>query len=232
MQRRNELVTGLARRIADIGGAGTTRVGVDGVDGAGKTVFADELGAALAALGRPVIRAGTDAFHNPRAVRHRRGRDSPEGFFRDSFDYSRLRALLLDPLSPGGTGHFRRAAFDHETDSPVDAPVEVAPTGAVLVFDGIFVHRPELLPYWDFSIFLRVGFDISIPRLAGRIGCSAHPDSTDPNSAGNRRYVEGQRRYLAECQPEHKATVVVDNTDLAAPVEVPAKPGMDRPRTV
>jgi len=62
------------------------RVGIDGVDGAGKTTFADELAAALAPFGRPVIRAGVDGFHHPRAVRYRRGRESPEGFFRDSYD--------------------------------------------------------------------------------------------------------------------------------------------------
>jgi hypothetical protein len=31
-------------------------------------------------------------------------------------------------------------------------------------------------------------------------------------------YVEGQRRYLREAQPWERATVIVDNTDLAEPV--------------
>lgn len=60
------------------------RVAVDGVDGAGKTVFADQLGDVLTALGRPVIRASVDDFHRPRAERYRRGRDSPIGFWLDS----------------------------------------------------------------------------------------------------------------------------------------------------
>ena len=77
------------------------RVAIDGVDGAGKSVFADELAAVLARASRPIIRASVDSFHNPRALRYRQGRASPQGYFYDSYDYARLAALLLDPLSGG-----------------------------------------------------------------------------------------------------------------------------------
>ena len=87
------------------------------------------------------------------------------------------------------------------------------PAGAVLILDGMFLHRPELLGYWDFSIFLRVDFAISYARMATRD--SSPPDPADP---ANRRYVEGQRLYLARCSPEDAASVVVDQNDLAAPV--------------
>ncbi|MFZ5869633.1 MAG: hypothetical protein ACOYXW_03745 [Actinomycetota bacterium] len=33
----------------------------------------------------------------------------------------------------------------------------------------------------------------------------------------NRRYVGGQRLYRERCRPEARASVVVDNNDLAAP---------------
>ncbi|HEX9419266.1 MAG TPA: hypothetical protein VGA81_09425, partial [Methylomirabilota bacterium] len=79
----------------------TKRVGIDGVDGAGKTTFADELRDRLVSSGRPLIRAGVDWFHHPKPVRYRRGRYSPEGHYRDSYDYAALRRLLLDPLGPG-----------------------------------------------------------------------------------------------------------------------------------
>lgn len=46
---------------------GVTRVGIDGVDGAGKTCLADELAGVLQAQGAPVIRASVDGFHRPRA---------------------------------------------------------------------------------------------------------------------------------------------------------------------
>src|SRR5205085_2206643 len=105
------------------------------VDGAGKTMFADGLAASLRAAGRPVIRASVDAFHRPRAQRYRRGRQSPSGFWLDSYDYDRLRADLLDPLGPGGSRHYRTAAHDLATDRPVDGGWAVAPPCAVLVLD-------------------------------------------------------------------------------------------------
>jgi uridine kinase len=193
--------------------AGIVRVGIDGVDGAGKTTLGDELAAAVCDLGRPVIRASVDSFHNTRAIRYRRGRDSPDGFFLDSYDYGLLRRVLLDPLSAGGSGRYRVAAFDYVQDQPTLAPERVAAPNAVLIFDGIFLHRSELAGYWDYSIFLQVSFDTSIPRCA-----QARPElSPDPRAASNQRYVDGQRIYLRTCEPEKLATIVIDNEDLDAP---------------
>jgi uridine kinase len=72
------------------------------VDGAGKSMFGDELAQTLASAGRSIIRASIDGFHNPRTLRYRLGRQSPQGYFTDSYDYDWLKAILLDPLSPGG----------------------------------------------------------------------------------------------------------------------------------
>jgi uridine kinase len=212
---RASLLAIVAEAILGLPRERVVRVAVDGVDGAGKTTFADELGRVLEANGRPTIRASVDGFHNPRSVRYRLGRASPEGFFVDSYDYATLRAVLLDPLGPGGSGRYRVAAFDHRTDRPVLAPLEQAAPGAILVLDGIFLHRPELRACWDYSIFLEVGFDVSIPRGAAR-----GEGSPDPDAPENRRYVEGQRLYLRTCEPRRHTTVIIDNEDLAAPFVV------------
>jgi len=207
----------LSRIAADIDGLATdrvTRVGIDGVDGAGKTTFANELAKELELLGRMIIRASVDGFHNPKLIRYQRGRTSPEGFFRDSYNYAALKRLLLDPLSPHGSGRYRPTVFDVLVDKAVAADEVQACPGAILVFDGIFLHRPELRTYWDFSVFLDVRFEVSIPRGAQRgIGFG----SADPESAENVRYVEGQKLYLLESEPKRYATLVVDNNSLAAP---------------
>jgi uridine kinase len=207
-----ELRDELARRIAAVARPHPVRVAIDGVDGAGKTRLADDLVAPLRALGRPVVRASMDGFHQPRALRYRRGKDSPEGFFRDSFDPDRVVAVLLEPLGPGGSRRFVRAVFDWRTDSEVAVAPEVAPPDAVLLLDGIFLHQPRLRPFWDWSLFLRTSFAVSVARCAARDGSSA-----DPTHPANRRYVEGQRLYLAECDPAACATAVVDYDDLEQP---------------
>src|SRR5690606_29224558 len=77
-KQREELIDTVARRIAETERPHPVRVAIDGVDGAGKSTFADELAGPLQKLGRPVIRASADSFHNPREIRYRRGRHSPE----------------------------------------------------------------------------------------------------------------------------------------------------------
>ena len=217
---RRRLLDLVAAVIPPAAGADCVRVGVDGVDGAGKTCFADELAAALGRRGRPVVRVRVDDFHQVRAVRYRRGRHSPSGFWLDSFDYPRLWAEVLVPLGPGGSRRYRPAGHDLETDRVLHPPPLTAPAGAVAVVDGIFLHRAELAGAWELSIFLDVGFAETARRMAGRDG--THPDPAHPSLA---RYVLAQRRYLAGCRPWQRAGIVIDNTVLAAPVLVSLRPG-------
>lgn len=221
MSIRAWLLGALADRLEAQPPAPILRVAVDGVDGAGKTTFADELTGVLRARGRTVIRASVDGFHAPRAVRYRRGRASPEGFYRDSYDLAGLRSALLDPLGPGGSGRYRTSIFEHTTDLPVQELEQVTPSGSVLIVDGLFLHRPELRDVWDDSVFLRVSFEVSVPRGAAR---GPGYGSPDPQAESNRRYVEGNRLYFREADPERHAGVVVDNTDLAAPFFVRLSP--------
>lgn len=210
--KRSTLIEILAEQIAGFSCEHPVRVAIDGVDGVGKTTLADELARAIGDTGRPVIRASIDGFHNPRSLRYRLGRNSPEGYFNDSFNYAELTAVLLAPLGPGGARRYRRAIFDYRTDSVAETPVETAPQDAVLVFDGVFLLRPELRTFWDMSIFLDAPFEMTVQRMAGRDGGS--PETGAPE---NRRYIEGQKRYLRICEPKRKATIVIDYKNLESP---------------
>ena len=64
--QRRELLRTVAGRVLELPRDRVTRVGIDGVDGAGKTTFADELALTLEGLGRRAIRASIDGFHSPR----------------------------------------------------------------------------------------------------------------------------------------------------------------------
>ncbi|AIZ45367.1 uridine kinase [Deinococcus radiopugnans] len=214
MNARLKLLGGLAARLDARPAHPVLRVAVDGVDGAGKTTFADELAASLRELGREVICVSADDFHHPRAVRYRLGRDSPAGFYRDSYDHAGLRRTLLDPLGPGGALRYRTAILDVNSDQPLFEPEQIARPGSLLVVDGLFLHRPELRGLWDDSIFLRVDFAVSVPRGAAR---GTGFGSPDPEAESNRRYIGGNRLYFREAQPEKWAGVVVDHNDLKAP---------------
>ena len=161
------------------------RVAVDGLDGAGKTWFADDLARVLGERGTAVARLTIDDFLAPTTVRYARGRRSPEGYWLDSHDLPR----------------FTRAV--------------TAPGAGVLVADGIFLQREELRDLWDLTVYLEVPVDVAFARMARRDGRSA-----DPAAPENVRYSEGQKLYLAACDPAARAHLVVDNTEFGAPLLV------------
>ncbi len=206
----------VANYIASIKCTHPLRVAVDGVDAAGKTMFANKLAVPLERLGRQVIRASVDGFHHPRSVRYQRGQDSAAGYFFDSFDYAALKTVLLEPLGPGGNLEYQTAVFDFRTDAQVHAPTYDASPDAILLFDGVFLLRPELVDCWEFAIFLDVDFDVAGERAACR-------DSTLFGSVEKakeryrKRYVPGQKLYLSTCQPQRHAHLIIDNNDPMNP---------------
>lgn len=187
-------------------------IGIDGVDGSGKTTFADELARALDALGVRSIRILLDDFHHPRVIRHRLGRDSPEGFWLDSYDYPAFLDRVVRPFRGRGDGRYRVASHDLETDEYVDPPRIEPGSPAAVIVDGLFLQRPELRGVWDAVVFLEVDFAVSVARMAER-----DASDPDPAAASNRRYVEGQRVYFGECDPRARADILIDHNDIARP---------------
>ncbi|GIF78309.1 uridine kinase [Asanoa siamensis] len=209
---RVRVLRAVADRVPEPRDGTCVRVGVDGPDGAGKTMFADGLAAVLRERGRPVVRISLDDFHHVRAVRYRAGPRSPEGFWRDSYDYARFRADVLEPFGPHGSRRYRVAGHDLRTDAILSPEPQLAPPHAVLVVDGLFLHRDELGAPWDLSVFLDVPFTVTARRMALRDGTEPDPDHPDMQ-----RYVGAQRIYFAACAPRERATVLVDNTDVHRP---------------
>jgi uridine kinase len=159
----------LANRLIALQIQRPVRVAVDGTDAAGKTTLADELALLLTSRGRTVIRASIDGSHRPRAERYRQGANSPEGYYADSFDHEALCSVLLQPLGPHGSRRFRRAVFDFRTDTPRSTKEELAREDAILLFDGVFLLRPELDHQWDYRIFVDAHFAVTVSEPPGEI---------------------------------------------------------------
>ncbi|MGN6753183.1 MAG: uridine kinase [Intrasporangium sp.] len=207
---RYAAVRALADRVRELLPSERIAIAVDGVDGAGKTVLADEL-AGLLVRERDVVRVSIDGFHRPRSERYRNG-TGPESFYRDSYDYDAFRAAVLDPFRRGEP--VTPAVNDVEQDLRIEVPAVPVGEDSVLVVDGIFLQRPGLADVWDGAIFVDVPFEVSVPRGNARFPGAHDPD---PEASTNRRYVDGQRLYVAEARPRERATWVFDNTDLDRP---------------
>lgn len=195
----------------------TLRVAIDGIDAAGKTTLADELAELLEQAGVPVLRASIDGFHNPASIRHLRSTEQPGlSYYEDSFDYRSLRRLLLDPLGPERDHLVRTRVFDFRTDQPVhESPIPVR-EGVVLLFDGVFLLRPEMEGCWDLSVFVHVDASTSLRRALSRDG-DLFGTSGAIEHRYRHRYLPGQDLYLAQTKADQRADVLIDNSDFTAP---------------
>ena len=209
---RRDVLHALAEELLQHYSHGRVVVAIDGADGAGKTVFADDLATELRSLGHEVFRASMDDFHQPRALRWAKGRDSAEGFYEDSFNYSAFRRALLGPFRMAGSTGFQLRFFDLKRDVPFDAEWATGPADAILIVDGLFLLRPELAGTWNFSVWLDAPAEVRRARMIARDG--SHPEPDEPRA---QRYLGAQELYQREASPRTAASAIIDNTDYDHP---------------
>jgi uridine kinase len=206
----------LVRQVGSVTVERPTRVAIDGRPAAGKTTLADELAAVLHEQGRFVIRASVEGFLRPRAQRYQRGELSAEGNYYDGFDYDALQQALLDPLGPEGDRGFRRAVYDSQTDKALSGPVTTAPADAVLLFDGVFLMRAELIDRWDLTIFVSTDFEETVARARTR-DSALYGTAVEVERRFRGRYGPSQELYFNTVRPTDHADVVVYNDEPLSP---------------
>jgi uridine kinase len=191
-------------------------VGIDGIDCAGKTTLADELRDELVRRDIPVVRASIDGFHRPRAHRLARGSLSPEGYFQDSFDYPALIEQFLAPIKEAKTTvAVTTSLFDWTTEESRRERKEVT-ADAVVLFEGVFLFRPEIERFWDFRVFVDIPLTVSLDR--GVVRDAEHFGGEDgARERYLQRYIPGQEIYLREVVPRSKANVIIHNEEPHSP---------------
>ncbi len=220
---RDQLLGHLAAAVGSVAVTHPMRIAIDGPPAAGKTMLADELAAVLRTQGRDVIRATIDDFLFPRAQRYPRGEYSAEGCYFDTHDHDALNRVLLDPLGPDGDRRFQPAVYDRTADTALSPPVTTAPADAVLVFDGVFLMRPELIGRWDLRVFVSTELEKTVERAVIRERRVA--SRAEIERRWRERYIPAQRLYFATVRPTDHVDIVVHNDEPQQPVwETPKRP--------
>ncbi|WP_210508735.1 hypothetical protein [Naasia sp. SYSU D00057] len=166
---------------------GRVTVAVDGLTGSGTGPFADDLADAFRRRGTQVVRASIADF--PAALPQ--GDAAVPRFYAEAHDYDAFKDQLARP--------FRR-----------EKPFALVPGGdprtlegdAVLIVDGVFLLRPELIGSWSSTVVLFVPADEAFARAG-----------LDPSSIR----AQAEELYLDRVQPRVKAIANVDNTDPEHP---------------
>ncbi len=144
-------------RLRDV--KGRVAVGVSGFAGAGKSVLARR----LVNVVDDAVRLRGDDFLDPQRV-HRRSADW------DGVDRQRVRDEALEPFRAGNPVAVR--PLDWSTGRR-GAPTPL-PQASVLVVDSIGIFHPELLPWFDLTVWVDVDIDgaqaqgMARDRAAGR----------------------------------------------------------------
>lgn len=146
----------LARIVAEVrtrrlpGGMGTRIVAIDGLGGAGKSSFAEQVSRALD--GAPIVH--TDDFAS----------------WDDPIDWwPRLIELLLAPISRNEVARFEPSRWGAGTDREL---VVVEPTEFVIL-EGVTASREAFLPYVTYSIWIEAPHELRLRRGLERDGQAA-----------------------------------------------------------
>jgi uridine kinase len=86
----------------------------------------------------------------------------------------------------------------------------------VLLFDGVFLLRPELIDRWDLRIFVSAAFERTLDRARTR-DQTALRSAAEVERRYRSRYIPSQQFYFDTARPADHADIIVHNDDPCKP---------------
>jgi len=216
-EAQKEVYEFLTKTILDKDVQSPVHVAINGKDASGKTVMADTLATYLRPhTNREIIRISIDDFMNERAVRYTPAETVGTGCYKYTFNFESFIRYVLKPLQEDGSLVYKDKVFDHGTDSVMFSNDKIASRDAIVIIDGVFLYRHDLVHYWDIKVLLETDDATAIKRGAKR----------DIQRLGSyevakqkyiERYIASQTIYYTEEHPEKSADIVIDHNDFNSP---------------
>jgi uridine kinase len=173
----------------------TLIVGIDGASASSKSTIAGK----LKELDNRVTIVHMDDFYRPseeqRAV-------NPE-LIGANFDWERVRRQVLTPLTHNKFGRYQR--YDWGTDKM--AEWHDVPTGGIVIIEGCFSIRNELLPFYDVQIWIDSSKQNCLDRVIQR-----ERNGSDNRYLWENVYRPAEEKYMEIQKPREHADIVIDGT--------------------
>ncbi len=81
----------------------------------------------------------------------------------------------------------------------------------MLVFDGVFLMRPELIDRWDLRIFVSTALEKTLDRAVIRERRVLSPAEVERR--WRERYIPSQQLYFVTVRPTDHANIIVRNDE-------------------
>lgn len=184
-------------------------LGINGIDGSGKTKFAENFRKFLSSnkINSQIIHI--DDFCNPKRIRYS-GKDQVYNCFYKTFSIDRVINELLIPARNLENYNVKLKLLNLSTDRYEVYKKYVFKKDTIIIFEGVYLFRKEFIRYIDYKIFLNISFGECKKRIKNRDG------ETVVNKLDT-KYLPAQRKYIKEYSPIKIADMVVDNTDWNYP---------------
>lgn len=176
----------------------TLLVAIDGCGGAGKSTLASK----LAELDASISIVHQDDFYLSTISLDE---TSDIGA---NFDWSRLENEILHPLAQNRGGRFQR--YDWNTDRLAEWKDIVQ--GGIVIIEGVYSLRQELLGYYDYKIWLDCPYPLRLLRGIKR-------DGPAMMEKWKNEWMPMEDRYVTTLKPYSLADIVIDGSGLTANID-------------
>ena len=174
----------------------TLLIGIDGCGGSGKSTLANEL---LMEFSNVTI-VHMDDFYLPSALQIKNQPEKkPIGA---DFDWKRLLDQVLDPICQNKEGCYQR--YDWDKDDL--AEWHTVPVGGVVIIEGVYSIRKELVNKYDYTIWVDCPKDIRLSRGLER-------DGEEARDLWVNNWMKSEQIYVEKHKPRQRADLIVNGTE-------------------
>ena len=189
-------------------------IGINGIDNSGKTTFAKSFEKYLNLKGYKTQLILLDDFHNPTEVRYS-GQDEIDNYYNKSFNFKMIIEKILKPIKEDKNFKIKLNLLDLQTNKFEVERVYSIDTSTIVIFEGVFLFRKELLSYFDYKIFLEIPFKESKRRAKNR---DIKIYEKEIISKYDFKYLPAQEKYLTELKPLETADLIINNLNWNYPL--------------
>ncbi|MBO4926663.1 MAG: HAD hydrolase-like protein [Clostridiales bacterium] len=188
-------------------------LGIDGIEFAGKTVFAQNLGRYFDMLGKEYQILDMEDYH--RAVEETyKGEDPVEAYYFNGYNNEKVIEEVLEPFVRDGSINKIVYCLDSSNDSFINERHYQISEDGVMIIIGTMMFREPLIHYFDVTVYMRVDYRESEHRASLE---ESPIYGMDPVEVYRTKHIPAQKMYVQRHDPFENRDFVIDNSNYHRP---------------